>query len=194
MDADDEMDGETLGRPSGGARARGSSGSRPRKRAAAAPAARKSAGGGARKMGGAKKKGGGAKKKGGGQRREEILRRPQSSPENLCARHPRRQRAGRRRRPGAGASRSQPRAARLPCDIPVDDRQSLAEPTTDDQRPARARLVSGWNAEVAEPGRHHFGRPLRVRVHVLIDIGNAAGLVDVERPAVRHATGVEHST
>jgi hypothetical protein len=65
MDADDEMDGETLGRPSGGARARGSSGSRPRKRAAAVPAAWKSAGGGARKMGGAKKKAGGAKKKAG---------------------------------------------------------------------------------------------------------------------------------
>jgi hypothetical protein len=63
MDADDEMESEALGRPSGGARARGSSGLRPRKRAAAAPVAPKRAAAGARKKGGAKKKSGGAKKK-----------------------------------------------------------------------------------------------------------------------------------
>ena len=59
MDAEDEMDSEAPGRPSGGARAR-SSASRPPKRAAAAPAARKSASKGAKKKS-AKKKG--AKKK-----------------------------------------------------------------------------------------------------------------------------------
>ena len=47
MDAEDEMDSEAPGRPSGGARAARSAS--PRKRAAAAPAARKSAGGGAKK-------------------------------------------------------------------------------------------------------------------------------------------------
>ena len=49
MDAEDEMDSETPGRPSGGARARSSSGSRPGKRAAAAPAVRKVASSGAKK-------------------------------------------------------------------------------------------------------------------------------------------------
>jgi hypothetical protein len=59
MDAEDEMESQMPGRPSGGARAKGSAGSRPRKRAAAPtarkPASRKAAGG--RKKKGAKKAG-----------------------------------------------------------------------------------------------------------------------------------------
>jgi hypothetical protein len=63
MDAEDEMDSEAPGRPSGGARARSASGSmRGRKRAAAAPAARKSASRVVKRMSGGRKKG--AKKKG----------------------------------------------------------------------------------------------------------------------------------
>jgi hypothetical protein len=69
MDADDDMESETPGRPSGGARAKGSVRARPRK--AAAPAARKSAGrksagGGGRKKSARKAAGrGGARKMGG---------------------------------------------------------------------------------------------------------------------------------
>src|SRR5947209_1033475 len=59
MEAEDEMNSEAPGRPSGGARARSSSPAQPRKRAAAAPAARKSAGKGAKK----KSAGRGGKKK-----------------------------------------------------------------------------------------------------------------------------------
>ena len=80
MDAEDEMDSETPGRPSGGARARSSSSSRPGKRAAA-PAARKSASTGAKKKSArtaAKKKsaGRGAKKKGAKKSARAASRKP----------------------------------------------------------------------------------------------------------------------
>jgi hypothetical protein len=81
MDAEDEMDSETPGRPSGGARARSSSSSRPGKRTVAAPAARKSASTGAKKKSAstaAKKKsaGRGAKKKGAKKSARAASRKP----------------------------------------------------------------------------------------------------------------------
>src|SRR2546421_11601560 len=69
MDAEDEMDSGSPGRPSGGARARSSSGSRARKGAAASPGGAK--GGGAKKKSAAR----GAKKSASsGARRESAGR------------------------------------------------------------------------------------------------------------------------
>jgi hypothetical protein len=62
MEGEDDMDAAAPGRPSGGARARGSSGMRTPKPAAAAPAGRKSAA--KAKKSGVKKKSGAKKKKG----------------------------------------------------------------------------------------------------------------------------------